>query len=178
MVSPARFSHSLFTSCLISSATALHAEHLSALNVVLTFFFLAASAPPRHSTQHSVTTAATTHHARWPATRRGRAPPSAAGADATRFIASAPRPLRTSWRGSRRAAAGAVAPRNSNRPRVPLTQGRLRGFTRTNFLSSCSQFQLASYKLGIANVRSLAGLQITIGSRSTLPGVRSCVCDT
>ena len=30
----------------------------------------------------------------------------------------------------------------------------------------------------IAILRSLAGLQITIGSRSTLPGVRSCVCDT
>ena len=29
-----------------------------------------------------------------------------------------------------------------------------------------------------AIVRSLAGLQITIGSRSTLHGVRSCVCDT
>ena len=61
MVWPSLFSHSLFTSCLISSATALHAEHLSALNVVLTFF-LAASVPPRHSTL-SVTTAAAAHHA-------------------------------------------------------------------------------------------------------------------
>ena len=62
MVWPSLFSHSLFTSCLISSTTALHAEHLSALNVVLTFF-LAASVPPRHSTL-SVTTTAAAHHAR------------------------------------------------------------------------------------------------------------------
>jgi hypothetical protein len=61
MVWPSLFSHSLFTSCLISSATALHAEHLSALNVVLTFF-LAASVPPRHITL-SVTNAAAVHHA-------------------------------------------------------------------------------------------------------------------